>query len=359
MDDAKLRRVVLTGAAAALGILLLWLVGKYLVVCLAPFIIAYLISLAVRPAASFISRRFGVGRRFVSVFIVIILIAAIFLIVSWLISVLLREAQDAASGLMKILSSEDNFLKRAIEGLDGIKEKIPFLSSAGASEKESAYGVVSSVLYDSLSGIASFAASAATSVIGKLPGVVFAVVSTVIATFYICTDKGAIGKELEEAAGDFSKKIASFRRRLNRVLSSYLKGYLLMMLITFSELFLGFVVLGVKNALLIALTVAIIDLLPVLGSGAVLVPWALVELFITGNTDLGVGLLILVAVMYLIRQFAEPRVIGKMMGIHPLLSLAAAYVGFVTFGFVGVLVFPILACLIKGIANDKKTSGDG
>ena len=358
MDEAKLRRIVLSGAAAALAILLLWLIGKYLVVCLAPFIIAYLVSLAVRPAASFISRRFGVGRRFVSVFIVIILIAAIFLIVSWLISVLLKEAQDAASGLMKILSSEDNFLKRAIDSLDGIKEKIPFLSPAGAADRESAYGVVSSVLYDSLSGIASFAASAATSVIGKLPGVVFAVVSTVIATFYICTDKGAIGKELE-AAGDFAKKIAPFRRRLNRVLSSYLKGYFLMMLITFSELFLGFVVLGVKNALLIALTVAIIDLLPVLGSGAVLVPWALVELFITGNTDLGVGLLILVAVMYLIRQFAEPRVIGKMMGIHPLLSLAAAYVGFVTFGFVGVLVFPILACLIKGMANDIKTSGDG
>ena len=128
MDEAKLRRIVLTGAAAALAVLLLWLIGKYLVVCLAPFIIAYLVSLAVRPAASFISRRFGVGRRFVSVFIVIILIAAIFLIISWLISVLLKEAQDAASGLMKILSSEDNFLKRAIDSLDGIKEKIPFLS---------------------------------------------------------------------------------------------------------------------------------------------------------------------------------------------------------------------------------------
>ncbi len=354
MDEIKLKRAVLAGTAFALALLIIWLVGKYLIVCLAPFIIAYLVSLAVRPAASFISRRFGVGRRFVSVFIVIILIAVIFLLLSWLVSVLLKEAQDLAAGIMKSLSSEDNILKRAIDGIDGIKDKIPFLSSPEDGDTQNAYNIVSSVLYDALSGIASFAASAATSVIGKLPGLVFAAVSTVIATFYICTDNGALSKEFEVLAGDRAVALSSFRKRFNRVLSRYLRGYFLMMFITFSELFLGFVVLRVKNALLIAFVVALIDLLPVLGSGAVLVPWALAELFITGNTALGVGLLVLIGAMYLIRQFAEPRIIGKMMGIHPLLSLAAAYVGFVTFGFAGVFLFPISVCLIKGMATDKK-----
>ncbi len=357
MDEAKLKRAVLTGAAAFFACLSVWLVGKYLVVCLAPFIIAYLVSLAVRPAASFISRRFGVGRRFVSAFIVMIFIAAIFLVLSWFVSVLVKEAEEVASQIVKSLSSEDNFLKRTVDGIDELKEKVPFLSYLFA-DGESAYGALSSFLKDSLSGVASFAASAATAVIGKLPGLIFAVVSTVVATFYICTDKGALAREGESFFGGRTRAISGFRRRINRALSLYLKGYFIMMLITFSELFLGFVILRIENALLIAFVVALIDLLPVLGSGAVLVPWALIELFAAGNTARGAGLLILVAAMYLIRQFAEPRVIGKMIGVHPLLSLAAAYVGFVTFGFAGVILFPVALCLAKGIAADKNIPGD-
>ena len=358
MDETKLKRAVLAGAAFALALLILWLVGKYLIVCLAPFIIAHIVSLAVRPAAAFISRRFGVGRRFVSAFIVIILIAIIFLFLSWTVSTLLKEAQDAASQLMKSLSSEDNILKKAIDRIAEIKEKIPFLSFTGDGDTDNAYGVVSSVLYDSLSGIASFAASAATSVIGKLPGTVFAVVSTVIATFYICTDKGAIAKEARCVLGEKERAVRSFVNRADRALSLYLKGYFSMMFITFSELFLGFVILGVKNALLIAFIVALIDLLPVLGSGAVMIPWALAEFLIAGNARLGAGLTVMIAAMYLIRQFVEPRVIGRTTGVHPLVSLASAYVGFVTFGFVGVLFFPILTCLVKGFAADKKQLGE-
>jgi len=353
MDDTKLKKAVLLGIAAALFILLIWLIGKYVFICLLPFIIAYLISLAVRPASAAISQKFGVGKRFVSLFMVIILIAAIFLLLSWFTSLLVSEIGDAAQNISNLLSKEDNVIRRAVDYFSDLREKIPFLAkSADENLQDSIYDAIVSVVKDFLAGAASFAASLATAVIGKLPGFILTIVTAVISTFYICTDKGKLAEEAKEFIG--SEHLASVRKikmRINSALTSYFKSYLVLMLITFAELFLGFIILRIKNAFLLALVIALIDLLPVLGSGAVMIPWALSELIFTGNVKLGVGLLIMVAVMYIIRQFAEPKVVGGLMGIHPLLSLFSVYTGFVLFGVVGVLIFPILTHLIKAVAS--------
>ncbi len=353
MIETRIKRFLLAGTAASVAILILHFAGKEITLCLAPFVLAYLISLAVRPAASFISRRFGVGRRFVSVFIVTVLITSIFLIASWMLSVMFKEARDLADGLMESLSKEDNFLKRAYDFASKIADRIPFLSSDGV-KGASLYDSLSSLLTDSLGAAAGFAASAATSVIGKLPGFIFAAITAIISTFYICTDKGAIAREAETIVG--KKNAGTLRRtmeRINRAASSYFKSYFLMTLITFAELLIGFVILGVDNALLLAFIIALVDLLPIVGSGIVLVPWAASELLFTGNAYLGTGLIVLIVAMYLIRQFLTPHVLGSMIGVHPLLSLAASYIGLVTFGFFGAILFPIALSFIKSIASDK------
>lgn len=356
MNDVKLRGAVFALGTTVLAIFLLWLIGEYVLVCFLPFITAYLISLAVRPVASFVSRRFGVGRRFVSAFMVLILISAIFLFLSWLASLLIGEIEDVSKSVAEKLSHDDNVVKQTLDFFSSLREKIPFVGGTDDTVRDSLYDAASSFLQDSLSKLASFAASVATSLIGRLPRFVLGTVTAIISTFYLCTDKGALGKEAECFLGEsVLERVRVLRARLNTALSSYFKSYLLLMLITFAELLLGFVILGIKNALLAALIVALIDLLPVLGSGAVMIPWALVELFITKNVKVGTGLLVMVAVMYLVRQFAEPRIVGGLMGIHPLLSLFAVYVGFVLFGFAGVLIFPILLYLVKAVLSDGKT----
>ncbi|MBQ7715707.1 MAG: sporulation integral membrane protein YtvI [Clostridia bacterium] len=350
MNEEKLKRALLYGATLLFAVLTVWLIGKYVFLCFAPFIIAYTVSLAVRPAAAAISGKVGVGKRFVSVFIVIILISIVFLFLSWLVSLLSREMSDLAERISSSLSEDDNVLKRALDTLSSLREKLPFLTDGAAGEnvRDSLYNAISGILNDALSEAASAAASAATSFIGKLPGFVFAVVTTVISTFYICTDRGAIPSEIASFVGPVAAgKISRIKSKINRAVSSYMKSYFVLALITFAELFLGLTLLRVKNSFLLALLIAVIDFLPVLGSGIVLIPWALIELTVGGNTRLGVGLLVLVAAMYLIRQFLEPKIVGNMIGIHPLLSLTAVYVGFVVFGFAGVILFPVLLSFIK------------
>lgn len=351
MNYEKLKFSVTLGAAAALAALFLWLLGKYLAACLAPFIIAYIVSRAVRPAAAFISRRAGVGRRFVSVFIVIILIAAIFFLFSYVATVISEEAAGVASTVSDWLSDEDNALKSALDHLFAATDRFPVLSESGGA----LYGAVTSVVKEALSSAASFAASAASNVISGLPKFVLAVVTTVIATFYLCTDKGKIQSEVASFIGDArAAKLSKVRERLDGAVASYFKGYLTLMLLTLAELVVAFLLLGVDNALFLALTLALIDMLPVLGAGTIIVPWALIELFAVRDTALGAGLLATAAVMYVVRQIAEPRIIGGAMGVHPLITLTSAYVGLVLFGIAGVIILPMSVYFVKALIKQKE-----
>ena len=122
------------------------------------------------------------------------------------------------------------------------------------------------------------------------------------------------------------------------------------MLITFLVLTAGFLILGLDYPLLFGSTIALIDALPVLGSGAVLIPWSLLQ-FLGGNTFCGVGLLCVYGAAALIRAAMEPRLLGKQMGMNPLLTLLALYAGYRFFGIGGMIFFPMGAMFLKQVLN--------
>ena len=116
-------------------------------------------------------------------------------------------------------------------------------------------------------------------------------------------------------------------------------------LLTFLEVFLGLTLLRVDYALLIALVTAVVDILPVLGTGTVMIPWG-IAMLVTGNYPLGVGLLILYAVITVVRQMLEPRVVGHQIGLYPLVTLMCMFIGTYLFGAVGLFGVPILVTLL-------------
>ena len=108
-----------------------------------------------------------------------------------------------------------------------------------------------------------------------------------------------------------------------------------------------------KYALLLGLLIAIIDILPVLGTGTVLIPWGIAELLFE-NTALGIGLLVLYAVITVIRNFAEPKIVGRQMGINPLFTLLSMFIGIKLLGFAGVIIFPTaLIVTVKYYGGDN------
>ena len=129
---------------------------------------------------------------------------------------------------------------------------------------------------------------------------------------------------------------------------SYLKAQLIIETIIFAVLFAGFFYLGVRYSLLLAFFAALVDAVPILGTGTVLVPMALFN-FLTNNMSLGWGLLILYGVAILTRQLCEPKIIGNKLGIHPLLTIFALYSGMKLFGITGLILGPIAAIFIKNL----------
>jgi len=125
----------------------------------------------------------------------------------------------------------------------------------------------------------------------------------------------------------------------NKILK-YILGYVILTAIAFGELLVGFWILGVEYSLLLAAITALIDLLPVFGTGTILLPWAVFS-FAMGNGAQGFGLITLYAVICVVRYFAEPRIIGKNVGVNPLLTLAAMFIGLKLGGVIGLLLLPI------------------
>jgi len=133
-----------------------------------------------------------------------------------------------------------------------------------------------------------------------------------------------------------------FRERFLRGLTQYLKAYLLLFLLTFSMLFLGFSCLHLSSPAEKAFYIAFVDLLPVFGCGTVLIPWALFSFFLS-ETGLAIGLLVLYVIIFAIRQILEPKIVGESIGIHPVFSLILVIGGLYLFGFSGMILLPLIA----------------
>ena len=152
------------------------------------------------------------------------------------------------------------------------------------------------------------------------------------------------------------QKIGIHIREITRNLGGYLKAQMILILVSFVISVIGlyifkFVGMNVKYPLLIALAIGFVDALPILGSGSVMVPWAIISA-LNGDLRLGVSILILWIIMSLVRQFLEPKIVSGKIGIHPIFTLIAMYTGFKVMGVMGMLVGPIVLIIIKSVLGN-------
>jgi sporulation integral membrane protein YtvI len=217
------------------------------------------------------------------------------------------------------------------------------------------YDGVMQMVGNLLSSLASRLPDLAASVFSALPSVLFFLIVSVVACFYFCTDGISITRGLGSLLSQkWQQKLPSIKENLRDVLRKYIKAYGILLLLTFALLLIGFWILGVEYAFLLAFLIALADLLPVIGVGTILIPWGIIML-IQKEFYLGFGLLILFLAISLIRQVAEPKVLGKSLGLHPLLALFATYIGFTLFGLLGMILAPIVALLGKRLLSSQIT----
>ena len=144
------------------------------------------------------------------------------------------------------------------------------------------------------------------------------------------------------------------KKRICGTAAKYIRAYVLLLFLTFCQLFVGFSIIGIQYPLLIALLVALVDILPILGVGTVLIPWSIIEILFVKDAFTGVGLLILYAIVSIIRQVTEPKVVAGSLGLDPLLTIIVIYAGLKLFGIFGMILGPMAALGAKALF--KKSS---
>lgn len=344
MNREKLQTYAnLTVTLLGIGIAL-FLFFKYLFLAVLPFLISWATAFVIRPLVNFISRKSGIPRKAVSVILTILCVVISLGLVVLFAFFSVKEAWEFFSSLA---SNE-----RIIDIIARLTN--PFGVILGGAEGGSEISEhIGNMLREGISGLVSRLVSILSRIVASVPGVVLFILVTVIASIYFALDIDRINAFVKKLLPEkILKPLIAFKNGCLTVGVKYIRSYALLMGITFSVMLIGLLILKRENALLLSAIIALLDLLPVIGVGSVLVPWSIVEILL-GNTRVGVGLIVLLVVHELIRQFSEPRIIGKSIGVHPIISLLLLYVGCSVFGIAGILLGPLVAVALNGFLSDR------
>ena len=330
---------------AALGVLYIGV--RYALPVALPFLLSWLIAIMVKRPADAVASRLHLPRRLTRGAFALVLILALLGGVIFGIVRLSTEAIGLFSSLSEngSLSEIIGILLDPFDAFLGNTEFAPELADklAGA-----ASGIISEIL--------SRLAAVLTATVSSIPKIALFIIVTAISTVYFAADLEAIGAAiLAVLPNGAEEKLLRWRKNLFGVIAKYARSYLLLMLLTFSIMIFGLSLMHVRYALLLAALISLLDLLPIIGVGTVLVPWS-VWSFVTGDVRFAVCLLVLFGVNEVARQIAEPKIFGMNLGLHPLLTLVLLYAGYSLLGLAGLLLLPVVSVLVSAVVNKSKTA---
>ncbi len=344
----KLRHYATVSVCVLLVCAAAYLLIKYALPIFIPFLIAFLIGSLVSPIASRLSEKTKIPRGVWGFLLTSLLLTLTALLLAVAFDRLIGELVHLAENLNS--EAGNSFIDTAADYLSSLTSKLPILRELRRSMgNEGFWNDVDAILKDSLTGTVTGLAKKIPEFLGdvakNLPEIMITVIVTLIATFYFSSGKGQkqVAELLPESVKTAFCKIGG---RFKPVAIGWMRAYLLIFIITFAELFVGLSVLRVKYAFLAAAIIAVIDFLPILGTGTVLIPWSVIA-FLMKDARLGAGLLVLFGIITVVREVIEPKLIGKNLGLPPILTLIAMYAGLKLFGFVGMIFAPAALMLFR------------
>ena len=333
----------------------LFLIFRYLWGAILPFIIAYLFAECFKPIVKYSEKNRKFPKKSFVLFVILLAAGAISALLYCLTRQVIREISELAMRIgdaVAMIRTDDGYAEHVI---DRINSFVPFVDvkdrlwEMRSNLDEELWGLLMGI-GDKMSGrLVTFLGSAA----AFLPKALFAFIVVILSTYYIAIDRVKVNCFfLSLFPKDLRPKLTQAKELIASSVGLYLRAYGMLFLITFSELLAAFFILGVDYAFVLALVIALVDILPVLGTGTVLIPWGAVALF-AGNYGRGIGILVTYAVITVVRQIIEPRIVGKFIGLSPLASLASMYIGLKLMGIVGIFVLPLASIFVKRLLESR------
>lgn len=309
---------------------------------LAPFFFAFIISSLIEPLIRLIMRKTHISRKTASLLSILIVLISAGVITVFIISRLVLEAAGIYNSLPEYYSSINNGLSLITDKLNELHLQLPGETPADMSS------IVSSLSSDFVRVLNSIIRVILNTAISIPDAIVFILV-TILSTYFMASDRNKLLNTVYPLIpGNTISLIQRIKNDMFSALFGYIKAQLILMGITFTELCIGFSFLGIESPILLSLLISLIDALPILGTGIILIPWSLYYL-ITGDVRLALSIAIIYTIVLIVRQLIEPKILSNQTGIHPLLSLLGMYAGLNLLGVSGIIIGPVTVLLINSM----------
>ena len=320
-----------------------------------PFLIGFIISLLIEPIIKFINKKTNLTRKSGAITVLVCIFTILISLIIWGIVTLITESANLLQSLNIYIDKIYNNIQKYISSIEFDKIEIPeqvisIVQTSSSNFLDFISKWVSNFLTEILQGITS------------LPIVGIYIVITILSTYFICSDKLFILDQLEHHFPKlWVKKFGMHLKKIISSLGSYLKAEVILILISFIEVLAGLYIfkwygLNVGYPFLAALGISFVDALPILGSGTVMIPWAIISA-VNGDLRLGIALFILYVIILVVHQLLEPKIVSGKIGIHPIFTLIAMYTGFRISGVIGLLIGPIVLIILQNVFETMIDNG--
>ena len=312
-----------------------------------PFIIAFLIALLIEPLIKLFMKKTKLKRKGATFLSLIIIVLVIGTILTLIIAKLVSESTDLIANLNYYFTDTYDIAMNFFNDLKAGKLAVPteILDIANNS--------IEGVL-DWAKGFIGNFFTGLINTITSIPTIFTYGIITILAIIFICLDRDyVINLFKKHVPSKWLEKIKLTFQQMCSISLQYIKAEAKLSLICFVLVFIGLLLmdlfgLNVNYPVIMAIFIGFVDLLPLFGAGAVMVPWA-IYLFITGNIPLGIGVIVLWVIWAILKQILEPKMVSKQMGMHPIFTLFGMYTGFKIFGVIGLILGPIILLVIKNV----------
>ena len=350
MEELERKRRFLINVAYVIAVgVIYYVLVRYVLYALMPFTIALLVTIILKRPVDHTARLLHIPRKGVAFILVVLFYGLIAALLTHAIIQLIVALVGWFGSLTTIYA--ENIEPALLRVMDWYENLVASIDPAHAAQAESIGNNI-------LGSLASWVASLSRSLVGYAqrlalgtPKFFISLIFCIVSTVFLSMDYPNITYFF---LGQFPEKsqqtILEAKNYLLKTIGGMLKSYGLIMFITFCELNIGLRIIGVEDATVLSLIIAIFDILPALGTGGIMIPWVVIEL-VQGNVMLGVKLLLLYAFITVVRNILEPKIVGESIGLHPVLLLISIYVGGTILGPMGIIIMPFTLIVIKKL-ND-------
>lgn len=350
METEKQRAFIIRFLYYSILMFLFYVFFQYIIPYLLPFILGFVIAFMLRPIIRIFVKLTNGNEKFWSIFIILFFYTILGIILGyfgmkiylWMQDMLIKIPEWYQNTMEPFLQDSFSHVQIVWKDYDGA------ISSAITSIWEGLQNFLSEFVADLSRNVLTVLSN----LLSSLPKFLLTFFIAIFSSFFFTSDYHNLSDFFfRQFSSDTQKIILSVRYFATHTFLNMFIASIKLMLLTFFELGIGLSFLDIKKAWLIALGITIFDVLPVLGTGGIMIPWILFS-YVQGQHKLATGLLILYLIITLIRNIIEPKLMGKQLGLHPLLMLLCMYAGGKLFGVFGFMCMPLVLLILKNLNEE-------